>query len=631
MRYRETSTSNHVAWGYSDRNDRSIGSRSLSTNTNTLSATLDSGRHARYVIANMETVANQRAEGAGTDSGSSNSRFGSMSFRRRPSGRSSGSSRPPRDVFASIEADMMRLEEEEGGTAETSHAEPPYQHHAIAHTNGPHIRSGSTQGSRQPARMDERDALSEQRRPQHASRGGTLEDQISNMVLESLRLETDDYSSAKSIESWESYDGKCTHIFACQPQTPDQELACHTLRNAVSDLYAAPVGRIMSQHPTVTRILQASDETGNVQLHYAVRNGNVKAIRRMLRADPECALIRNIQGYCPLHVAVQIGNFGAVQVLCSMAPASAKVQCEEGYLPLHEALSSAAHLPDAPQIAAVLINAFPSAIKITNDEGLLPLHLTAMSGFSAGIRTLFAYGFRTIYARENTEEMLPIDFAVDGYKNSSEEAKESRRDSYVEGNDVALTEKEAEFRRCIDIFLMSALYDRPVYTTATSNDHRGMPFLPLHGAVASQLCSQSWKQLVSMYGSDYASEVDIFGRTALHVLVTSELYRLDVVAEMISDIDKLDPTSATTYDDSGVIPLHAALIFLVPYDIIEHLLGCNWGSICMEVDEDCDNVEFRGMLPFQLAAACGCSIDVVNLLVRSHPMGIAGALQKNGR
>jgi hypothetical protein len=125
------------------------------------------------------------------------------------------------------------------------------------------------------------------------------------------------------------------------------------------------------------------------------------------------------------------------------------------YLPLHEALSSAAHLPDAPQIAAVLINAFPSAIKITNDEGLLPLHLTAMSGFSAGIRTLFAYGFRTIYARENTEEMLPIDFAVDGYKNSSEEAKESRRDSYVEGNDVALTEKEAEFRRCIDIFLMS--------------------------------------------------------------------------------------------------------------------------------------------------------------------------------
>ena len=133
-----------------------------------------------------------------------------------------------------------------------------------------------------------------------------------------------------------------------------------------------------------------------------------------------------------------------------------------------------------------------------------------------------------------------------------------------------------------------------------------------------------------MYGNDYASEVDIFGRTALHVLVTSELYCLDVVSEMISDIDKLDPTIAATYDGSGVIPLHAALIFLAPYSIIEHLLRCHWDTITMEVDKDCDNVEFRGMLPFQLAATCGCSIDIVNLLLRSHPIGVAGALRKNG-
>ena len=109
-------------------------------------------------------------------------------------------------------------------------------------------------------------------------------------------------------------------------------------------------------------------------------------------------------------------------------------------------------ISDAPQIAAALVNAFPSAIKITNDEGLLPLHLAAMSGFSAGIRTIFAYGFNTIYARENTEEMLPIDFAVYGYKTSFEEAHQN---CYEEEKNVTHTEKEMEYRRCIDIFLMS--------------------------------------------------------------------------------------------------------------------------------------------------------------------------------
>mmetsp|Transcript_8032 Transcript_8032/g.18155 ORF Transcript_8032/g.18155 Transcript_8032/m.18155 type:complete len:268 (+) Transcript_8032:241-1044(+) len=267
-----------------------------------------------------------------------------------------------------------------------------------------------------------------------------------------------------------------------------------------------------------------------------------------------------------------------------------------------------------------------------------------MSGFSAGIRTIFAYGFSTVYARENTEEMLPLDFAIEGYKIAVEDAKEARRNMVMLNDDTAEeqeeasgsidaatpepTEKEMEFRQCIDIFLMSALYDRPVFTPAS------MTFLPIHGAAAAQPCSSSWNQIKSMYGWDYASDVDVRGRTALHVLVTSTdrpLFHLNVVTEMILDINELDPTSATAFDDSGLIPLHAALTHSAPYHAIEHLLICNWSTISMEVDEDCDNVEFRGMLPFQLAAACDCSIDIVNLLLRAHPTGVAGALIRKDR
>ena len=282
----------------------------------------------------------------------------------------------------------------------------------------------------------------------------------------------------------------------------------------------------------------------------------------------------------------------------------------------------------------MLINVLPSAIRITNDEGLLPLHLAAMSGFSAGIRTIFAYGFRTIYARENTEEMLPLDFAIEGYNSAAEEANGTlqcdRRPNEQGSDNRALTDKEKEFRHCIDIFLMSALYDRPVFTHAARNEQRGMTFLPIHGAAASHPCSQSWKRILSMYGREYASDVDVRGRTALHVLVTSTPWYLEVVMEMIQNINDLEPTSTTTFDDSGLLPLHAALTNHAPYHVVEQLLLCNWSTISMEVDEDCDNLELRGMLPFQLAAACGCGVDVLDLLLRAHPIGVSGALPTEG-
>jgi len=662
MRYGEAPASptipSNVAF---DDGNRLAGRLSSTSDTKTLPQTLKSGtsHQSPNVIANIEATFERETAAvvagrtvAAIERESARSSLVPTTFHRRiSSSHTTAQARdlesqlgPSREVIASIEADMMRLEEEEesDGIREMDTIRHRGYRHGFPGAHPGSIHVGGIGQS--PAEINQGDVLNMMMMQQHqhqsqhhlsvqtsnnqVGNNRTLTDQISNMAIGPQH-----YSSDKSIDSCVSYDGKCTNIFASRAQTDDQELACHALNDAICDLYGAPVGGILRRCPMVTRLIRGDDEMGNVQLHYAVRQGNVKAIRRIVRADPGCALIRNIQGYCPLHLAVQIGNFAAVKELCCMVPASAEVQCEEGCLPLHEAVSSAAHLPDAPQIVASLINAFPSAIKITSDEGLLPLHLAAISGFSAGIRTIFAYGFSTIYARENTEEMLPVDFAIDGYMSAAEEAYETlprdRRPNKQASNDTELTEREMEFRHCIDIFLMSALYDRPVFTPAVRNDQRDMSFLPIHGAAASQPCGQSWKQIISMYGMDYASGVDVRGRTALHVLVTSKPWHLEVVTEMIWNINELNPTCATTFDDSGLLPLHTALASHATYHVVENLLLCNRGTVCMEVDDDCDNVKLRGMLPFQLAAACGCDVEVVDLLLRAHPIGVAGALQND--
>ncbi|KAL3779445.1 hypothetical protein HJC23_012722 [Cyclotella cryptica] len=324
----------------------------------------------------------------------------------------------------------------------------------------------------------------------------------------------------------------------------------------------------------------------------------------MLRVDPSCALIRNAEGYCPLHTAAQIGNFAAVQLLCAMVPASAEVQCEEGCIPLHEALTIGSDHQDAPQIISTLINTFPSSIKLTNDEGLLPIHLAAMSGSSCGIRIILGFGLSTIFARENTEETLPLDFAVDGLM------------SALRNKTQELYWQTDSYRKCTTILLMSAFYKQPILFPEDSLD---TPFLPIHGTATAQPCKRSWTQLMSLYGEEYGGALDQNRKTALHILMSSALFQEDLVADAVSSIHSMHPHCITHLDNTGFIPLHAALINKMPYNVVQRLVECNGSSVSASVSEDCANDSFRAMFPFQLAASCGCDLDVINFLLRSAP------------
>ena len=247
----------------------------------------------------MQAVSQQGQSGSSNSSVQSTSRE-SQGFNRRDRNIERPLREPSREVIASLEADIMRMEEEEETTERTF---------PVNHRNEPPL------AIRQPAGMNQRDALNimmaqQQHRnhgsvlPHHGPVGNlTLVDQISHMAIDPLQFEYDAVNSAKSVNSFATYDGKHTNVFATRVQTQEQELACHELNNAVTDLYGAPVGSILRMCPMVTRLIRADDETGNVQLHYAVRNGNVKAIRRIVRADPGCALIRNRQVSDAYHVS----------------------------------------------------------------------------------------------------------------------------------------------------------------------------------------------------------------------------------------------------------------------------------------------------------------------------------------
>eukprot|EP00804_Cyclotella_cryptica_P013129 CCRYP_019639-RB/>CCRYP_019639-RB protein AED:0.00 eAED:0.00 QI:435/1/1/1/1/1/3/1953/869 len=231
-----------------------------------------------------------------------------------------------REIIASIEADILRQQEEEDRSE--VNANHGMSNNSIQMVLGPYSSnylSRSTLGARRgqnPNLMLSMITLQQHR--QHVQSHSTrtnLVNQVSNMAVEPI-----DDDSVNSIESCLSYDGKITNINGIHCQTQEQLTAWQRLDDAVNDLISAPVMPILREYPMLTRFVSADNDSGDIQLHHAVTNGNSKAIRRMLRVDPSCALIRNAEGYCPLHTAAQIGNFAAVQLLCAMVPASAEVQ-----------------------------------------------------------------------------------------------------------------------------------------------------------------------------------------------------------------------------------------------------------------------------------------------------------------
>ena len=211
---------------------------------------VDRHHRSREVISNIEALASRREaelEGCSVPTNDLPNSFLQDNTTGREQAR--GYLGPPsREVIASMETDIAQLEEEEESNMQQESYYGLPNHHMVLGPYGSSVRSNSLQ----------------RRHPPEAARY-SLADQICNLAI------TDDHdenASVKSIDSSISYDGKTTNIFALGAQTHEQEFACHELHDAISDLYGAPVGRVLKEFPMVTRFIRSDDDSGNIQLHY---------------------------------------------------------------------------------------------------------------------------------------------------------------------------------------------------------------------------------------------------------------------------------------------------------------------------------------------------------------------------
>lgn len=335
----------------------------------------------------------------------------------------------------------------------------------------------------------------------------------------------------------------------------------------------------------------------------------MRALQVLIDQDIGSALVRNTQGNTALHCAVGKGQLAAVVTLTSKLPACAQIQCENGCLPIHDAVSVGASQPDTPQIITCLLNAFKSAIYVSNDEGLLPLHLAAAGGFEAGIRTLLASELDIISIRDDMENLLPLDIAVQVLQEHMD-TDGSDSDNSGEGRN---TQKHRQsLIACVEILLSSMFYKRFVSSPRTSNIKS--PFMPLHSVISAEPSNQTWKVIFSLYGKVHENDLDRLGRNIAHCLCSQPVH--NVALYILQDIPE---HLFGQVDNFGFLPLHLCLQNnQVPFDFVAKLVDRHRGSLSFEVLPIVKN-KYAHFSPAQIAAVSECGLDVILFLLQNHP------------
>jgi len=111
-------------------------------------------------------------------------------------------------------------------------------------------------------------------------------------------------------------------------------------------------------------------------LHWATREGHVKAMEVLIQAAPKAMQLANYIGHMPLHVAAKENQAEAVSLLLSSGLPGVSDGDIDGCLPLH--LAAAVEADE--EVVLSLLAGWPSAASKRDLDGNLSLHLALEHG-----------------------------------------------------------------------------------------------------------------------------------------------------------------------------------------------------------------------------------------------------------
>jgi len=295
------------------------------------------------------------------------------------------------------------------------------------------------------------------------------------------------------------------------------------------------------------------DARGRTLLHYAAKEGNLEAVRLLLKhkADPNA---RDRRGRTPLHYAVLADDEVVVELIKAGAEVNAKDK--DGRTPLHWAA-----VVKKNEGALLYHGADPDAQDV---YGNTPLHYAVFRDNDYGVRVLLEY--LADPKVRNKKCMSPIDLAKERrfYELAElmEEALKRRQQaSLITCSPGKRTQLHEAAARCNPDEVEKLLHP---WVSRDACDEEGRT--PLHYAV---MCSdvnkgaEIIKMLLRPWPRASPNVRDVHGRTPLHYAVLS---RNDVAVKILLE-HYADPTVA---DNEGKMPLDYARER--GFKFVEHLL-----------------------------------------------------------
>mmetsp|Transcript_26351 Transcript_26351/g.39048 ORF Transcript_26351/g.39048 Transcript_26351/m.39048 type:complete len:477 (-) Transcript_26351:70-1500(-) len=157
--------------------------------------------------------------------------------------------------------------------------------------------------------------------------------------------------------------------------------------------------------------------------------------------------------------------------------------------------------------------------------------------------------------------------------------------------------------------------------------HRSSKILPLHQACIFHPTVHAVKHIIQAYPMALRSKESGYGRVPLHIACHSNA-SFECIHELLSHF----PAASIDRDLIGRVPLHYALSNGATKEIVEELLdaACQaYGSNANGRREICSVADFNGWLPIHVACFMGASPQVIAVLVKAFPEGVAMATRKN--